>query len=405
MIHKPQPFYQKVLLFAAVLFAALLWVGDYQMDARVVTLRYLLFTLSGFIAFITPYLLFPDKYTPMLQLANISGRSMAGYILRKIARTQWPIFLLLIVLVLGDLNTPGSSISQKVILLLFALMLYSGLLLMSVARYVKSGPDSQFWQESERGREMRKKFADYFKYPLDPGTIPSMINTLLIAGTGMIAVVAGAWLSGSAGMLGEPAAGLIVLVAGIIMFSGLMKNPERSFYPTNAFYGEFFGSGTGDESVVERRKVEQLWWVPAGIRHHVWQFLQQTDRRLPAGRVIAAGHIFVWFIAYQRPGEGFITALWVFFALSHQLLVLVTLQPSMSPGWLLRWIAPARTWFASRFWMQLRWLVPLLVSINLQAFIFGYPGLNDQIAIIAVYLISAAAFSAVGVLHLRNDIK
>ena len=330
---------------------------------------------------------------------------MAQYIMSKTIRVQWPIPVLLTVITFGDIYSPVSNLGTKTFYLIFSLSLYIGLVLAATSRYVRSGTDSQFWQETERGREMRKKFADYFKYPLDPGTIPSMINTLIISATGMIAVVLGAWLGSNAGAASEAIVGIAVFVTGTIMFVRLGKNPEKNYYPTNAFFEEFFGTGNGEDSVVERRKVEQLWWVPDTVRVHTWQFLQQIDRRIPAGRVVAVGHALVWFIAYQRPGEGFMTALWLLFAVAHQLLILLTLQPSMSPGWLLRWIGPLRIWFMSRFWMQMRWLVPLLISMNIQLFILGFPTPLNQAWIIAIFLLSAALGSAVGVLQLKKDIQ
>ena len=52
--------------------AGLVWTGDYPFDDRIVTLRYLLFALSGLAAFITPYLLFPDPGVTLVQLANLN---------------------------------------------------------------------------------------------------------------------------------------------------------------------------------------------------------------------------------------------------------------------------------------------------------------------------------------------
>lgn len=405
MILKPLSTYSLLFLLFSVLTAGLLWAGDYPIETRVVTIRYFLFALAGFTAFSTPYLIFPDKLAAMLQLGNVNGRKMAQYIMSKTIRVQWPIPVLLTVITFGDIYSPVSNLGTKTFYLIFSLSLYIGLVLAATSRYVRSGTDSQFWQETERGREMRKKFADYFKYPLDPGTIPSMINTLIISAAGMIAVVLGAWLGSNAGAASEAIVGIAVFVTGTIMFVRLGKNPEKNYYPTNAFFEEFFGTGNGEDSVVERRKVEQLWWVPDTVRVHTWQFLQQIDRRIPAGRVVAVGHALVWFIAYQRPGEGFMTALWLLFAVAHQLLILLTLQPSMSPGWLLRWIGPLRIWFMSRFWMQMRWLVPLLISMNIQLFILGFPTPLNQAWIIAIFLLSAALGSAVGVLQLKKDIQ
>lgn len=395
----------RLFLALLVIAAGLLWTGTFAFDDRVITLRYFLFTLSGFIAFVTPYLIFPDPNSVLVQLANLTGKQLLKYILDGFASYQWPLLLLLTVIVIGDVSNPVDHLSDKLFYLFYSLSLFGGLNLIALSRYIRSGIDSQFWQESEKGRLMRKRFADYFKYPLDPGTIPSMINTFLISASGMIAVVAGAYLFNRFGILAEMSAGIVVLFIGLLSFLKLKKDTERHYYSTNAFYGEFFDSGTGGESVVERRKADQLWWVPAGIRADVWQFLQQTDRKIPAGRVVAAGHLFIWFVAYQRPGEEFITALWILFAAAHHLFILLTMQQSLAPAWLLRWIDNRFNWFLTRFWMQLRWLLPLLVSMNGQQFVFGFPGWQTQFIILLIYLLSGALLSAVAAVQLNKDIQ
>jgi hypothetical protein len=395
----------RLIVLLTVMIAGLIWTGNLALEERVVTLRYLLFTLSGFIAFITPYLIFPDPGIVLVQLANLTGRDLLRYIFSGFARYQWPLLVLIFLAASGDLITPLESLMEKLIYMLNAVFLFSGLNLLALSRYIRSGTDSQFWQESERGKRLRKQVADYMKYPLDPGSVPSMINTLLVSSTGMIAVVTGAYLSEVYGAEGELAAGIVVLVFGSISFLKLRNNTERHYYATNAFYSEFFSSGTGEESVVERRKADQLWWVPGFIRAGVWQFLQQIDRKIPAGRAVAAGHLFVWFVAYQRPGEDFITAMWILFGLVHHLFIFLTMQKAMAPGWLLRWIESGSRWFLIRFWMQFRWLLPLFISMNAQAFVFGYPAMEGQFLVIGVFLLSGALISAVAAIQLKRTVQ
>jgi hypothetical protein len=392
-------------LITTVVVLGLLWTGNHPVEERVVTIRYLLFALSGFIAFATPYLLFPDPNISSIQLGNISGVHLMRYVLTKMAGYYWPMIVLFLVLTFGDLITPFDHFNIKAAYFLLAVTFFAGLNFISITRYLKSGPDSQFWQESEKGREMRRKFADYFKYPLDPGSIPSLINTLIISATGMIAIVVAATLYESFGYMYEASAGLLILIIGLRMIQKLKINPEKSYYTTNAFFGEFFGSENGGESVVERRKVEQLWWVPPGIRANVWQFMQQLDRKIPAGRVVAGGHFLIWFIAYQRPDQEFMLAMWILFAMAHQLFVMMSVQSNMAPGWLLRWVDSPINWFLTRFWMQLRWLLPLFVSMNLQLFVFGVPGFKEQIIIALFYLLSTMLTSALGVIQLKRDYK
>jgi len=404
-IRKKRSAFLILTLFATVTVLGLLWAGSHSIDERVVTIRYLLFALSGFIAFATPYMLFPDSNVSSIQLGNISGAGLIAYLLGKMADYYWPMLVLFLILAFGDIHTPFENLVTKGLYMIFAATFFIGLNLISITRYLKSGPDSQFWQESEKGRDMRRKLADYFKYPLDPGSIPSLINTLIITAAGMIAIVAGSIFYGWLGSHYEIIAALLILLAGWVMIHKLKKNPEKNYYSTNAFFREFFGSDLQGDSVVERRKVEQLWWVPVPIRANVWQFMQQLDRKIPAGRVVAVGHFLIWFIAYQRPEQEFMTALWILFALAHQLFVMLSMQNSMAPGWLLRWVGSGTNWFFTRFWMQLRWLVPLLLSMNMQLFVFGIPGFREQFLITLFFLISAMITSAIGVVQLKRDFK
>jgi hypothetical protein len=394
-----------LLILVTVISASLVWTGDYFLNDRVVTLRYLLFALSGFMAFITPYLLFPDPSVILVQLANLNRRRLVKHVLSGFLRYQWPILILIAFTMLGDLREPLVNLGDKILLLLHGEFLFAGITLLSLSRYMRSGAESQFWQESEKGLRIRKQIADYMKYPLDPGSIPSMINTLLVSAAGMIAVVAGAYLNSSYGSAGELCTGVAVLALGLLSFLQLRKQTERNYYASNAFFNEFFDSGNGHESTVGRRKADQLWWVPAGLRAGVWQFLQQIDRKIPAGRTVTAGHLFVWFVAYQRPGEEFMTALWILFAMAHHMFILLTLQSSMAPAWLCRWVDSGSNWFLIRFWMQIRWLLPIYISMILQQFVFGYPLFQDQLIVLIIYIASGAILSAAGVIHMNRSVQ
>lgn len=404
-ISRKSPFYIHLFVASTVIGLGLIWSGYHSMETRIITLRYFLFTIAGFIAFVTPYLLFPDTKTTMIQLGNLKGKALVSYLLKKLNRYHWPFLLLFVVMLFGDLDQPADNIILKGVYFLFSILFFAGLNMMALTRYIQSGIDSQFWQESEKGREIRRMMANNFKYPIDPGSIPSLLNTLLITSLGMIAIVLAALFAEVMGFASVIIIGLIVFLIGAIMLIQLIKNPERSFYSTNAFYREFFGSDLEGETVVERRKVDQLWWVPKKLRADVWQFLQQIDRKIPAGRIVAVGHLFLWFIAYQRVSGEFLTVLWILFGVAHQLFILLTLQQSMAPGWLLRWMGSGLKWFLGRVWMQFRWIIPLLLSMNAQLFVFGVPGWREQTVVIIFFLISAVILSGVGVVQLKRDLK
>jgi hypothetical protein len=377
---------------------------DAAIEERIITLRYLMLGAAGFISFVTPYLLFPDSKSKLVQLGNISGRKLISYLFNRTFSYYLYVYLFILATLFADSGTTSSDLIVKASYSVYALLYISGLHSLALYMYLKVGPQSQFWQESEKGRDLRFKLANYFKYPMDPGAIPSLVNTVILALFGMLIIIIGTIAGNSFGFAAEVALALIVfLIGGAIYFAG-NRLPERKYYHTNSFFSEFFGSTEGEDTITARRKVEQLWWVPSPIRANVWQYLQQIDRKIPAGRAVASGHVLVWLVAYQKPDINFMIGVWTLFAVTHHLFILLTMQRNFSPHWMLRWLSPIKSWVFSWFWMQVRWLLPLVISMNAQQFIFGVPRGSDQLFIIAVYLTSALAVAFVGGFRLKKSI-
>jgi len=93
------------------------------------------------------------------------------------------------------------------------------------------------------------------------------------------------------------------------------------------------------------------------------------------------------------------------FAVLHHLLIVLTFRSDVSPNWLHRWLADRKTWFAARFWIQVRWILPLLTGMNIQYFIFGTPDFYSQCVIIAVFLFTAVFISYAGQTTQNRDFK
>lgn len=382
-----------------------IWTGAGTFDERVITVRYFLFSLIALISFLTPYILFPDKNVSVLQLGNLSDSAIKKYILRKVWRLSWPVYLLIPFIFFVDIQTPSALFFEKLVYTISSLFLFSGVLFMSLFRYIRSGTSSQFWKEAEK-EEKQNTLSFFLKYnQIDPSSLPSLLNTILVFTTGGVALVVGAVLQQQFSFLVEGVFFFLIFLIGTFLFIKNTDSIVRNFYLTNAFFHEFFGVSMKGEESAAKREVEQLWWVPARLKMHVWQFLLQLDRKIPAGRAVAAGHAAVWFIAYQRPDPQFLTIIWILFGVLHQLFTLMSIQQEMAPHWLLRWIDNSYIWTLSRFWMQLRWILPLLLSMNVQYFIFGVPGLYEQGIVIAVFIISAILTSLFGTMKLKQDLK
>lgn len=404
-IRPAQTIYRTVFTAIFVIAIGLMWTGTAAPVERVITLRYLLFALSGLTAFSTPYILFPDVNVSLIQLGNLDKQSLQTYIFNKIKPVTWPVILLFFVILFGDPAEPSSALLLKLNYFAGSSLLFTAIVLFSMARYVKAGPDSQFWKESEKGKKLRQDAANYFKYPMDPGSIPSLINTILVLLFGSLPIILGTVLSGYFPVYAETVLMLIMLGLGYRSLKSQGETIIRNYYSTNAFFREFFGSNLKGEEIGERREVEQLWWAPVRIRMHIWQFLVQLDRKIPSGRVAFAGHVLILFLAYQRPDAEFLLVAWILFVLLHHLFMIMTFQAEMAPGWLLRWIDSSKVWFITRFWMQLRWVIPLLAGMNVQYFIFGTPGFSNQAIVIGLFLLSSALLSGMGATALSKDLK
>lgn len=371
----------------------LLWAGYDSVEERVVSIRMFLFFGSALIAFITPYMLFPDPYCPTLQLGNIGKRELFSHLLHRAGLLWWGAVLFMAVVCFGDLTQPLSGLQTKTFYFLYGTLFFSGLMSYSLSRYTRSGKSSQFWKESDRGRELRGKMGEYFKYPVDPGSIPSFINTVVVGGLGMLAVSVGATLYGTFGSVFEGVIALFLIVLSLLAYRKQLSDLVSDYYASNAFFNEFFGETIAGKESESKIEVEQLWWVPPAIKSHVWALLLQLDRKFPAGRLLFVGHVLIWLLSYQRPPEDVMISAWLLFALFHHVIIVISLSDRYAPGWFRRWIGSPAQWIFTRLWIQFRWILILVVSMLFNSLIFGHVSYLAQGGITLFYIGSAALIS------------
>ena len=353
----------------------------------------LLFFSSALIAFITPYMLFPDPFAVVLQLGNADGGGIFRHMLKRSDAIWTGAIVSISVVCFGDLNTPFSDLETKGFYFLVGSLFFSGLMGYSISRYARSGEKSRFWKESEKGRDLRARMGEYFKYPIDPGSIPSFINTALVGGLGMIAVTVGAALYGGNGPAYEIIPALFLMLLAVYSLSQLRSMAVRNFYGTNSFFNEFFGETIAGKEAESKIQVNQLWWVPSSIKSHVWALLLQLDRKFPAGRLLFVGHLLIWLLSYQRPAEQTMISAWFLFALFHHAIIFISLSDEYAPAWFRQWIGSSAQWVMVRLWIQLRWVLILAVSIWVNSLIFGHVSYAVQGGIIIFYVLSAGFIS------------
>ncbi len=391
-----------ILLIALIGF---LMAGDSTLNEKLLSIRMMLYLGSGLVAFAIPYILFPDRNITIYQLGNSSPDELRNHIWKR-CKTIWLMILwLLFVVVFTDIRSPFGQLTDKVLIFIYGTSFFTGLLYYSISRYFQIGRHSQEWQEGKKGAEIRKKMADLAKFPLDPGSIPSLLNTIVITAGGMLLVVTGAFVSGNFGITGETAVGLIILTGGYISWKMTNREADVHFYATNAFYREFFGTDIKGDEQFQPLAVNQLWWVPPVIRVHVWALITQLDRKLPTGRIIAIGHFIVWIVAYQRPGEDVLTGAWVLFIIAHSILLLPTSDRAIMPQWWQQLLDKPAVWMSVRFWMQLRWILPLLLSCNVMYLFFGTPDFGLQAWFVLLYLAVHLVISALITYRMHTTVE
>jgi len=394
--------------FSVVLIIAVIgyfMAGDASVDERLLSIRMMLYLGSGLAAFAIPYILFPDRNIAVYQLRNSSPNELRNHLWKR-CKTIWIIILWLFFTVsFFDIRSPFNQLADKFLIFSYAVLFFTGLLYFSISKYFTVGQNSQDWQEGKKGAEIRKKMADLAKFPLDPGSIPSLLNTIFITAGGMLLVVTGAFVSGHSGLLGETAVGLLVFMAGYISWGRTTESADVHFYATNAFYREFFGTDIKGDEHIQPLEVNQLWWVPPVIRMHVWALITQLDKKLPTGRMIAIGHFIVWITAYQRPGVDVITGAWVLFIIGHSAMLLPTSDKTIIPRWWQQLLAKPVVWLFVRFWMQLRWILPLLLSCNVMYLFFGTPNFYLQIWFVLLYLAIHFVVSAVITYRMHSTVE
>ena len=370
--------------------AALLWTGPSSLTERVVSLRMLLFFGSALVAFITPYLLFPDPLSVILQLGNSSNRGVLNHLFSRTAMVLTAAVVAIAGVMFGDLNAPLSDLGTKALYFSYGVLFISGLMGLSIGLYARSGEKSRFWKESEKGMKLRSDMAHYMKYPIDPGSIPSFMNTVIVGGVGMMAVSMGSALYGAFGSVYEGVPAILLIIAGVVILLRLAGNAVMNYYSTNAFFNEFFGETIAGKEAESKIQVEQLWWVPGPIKSHVWATLLQLDRKFPAGRILFVGHLLIWLLSYQDPAEQTMISAWMLFAISHHAIILISLSDDYAPAWFRQWIGSSAKWTMVRVWMQMRWVLILAGSVWVNSLIFGHVSYSAQAGILALYIISAA---------------
>ena len=383
---------------------------------RLTMLRYLWMGTAAMFAFATPYVLFPDANLPIHQLANLKTRSLLRHLIRKQSLLLLLPAALSAALILVDpktLRAPSVITLQQEnmaglpwIYLIQAALFIVSIALYSTFRYLRTGERSQYWKESDRGQAVQAALTNLLKTPMDAGSLPSLLQTVLITTLGMITVVAGAYLSSVYDPVYEMIPTVVLTLLTIREGWRARLHIHASYYQTNAFFREYFRTGLSGDEEPATIEENELWWVPRAWRADMIPVMTQLVRRYPASRWICAGHGLLWLLAWQQPGHQTVTAVWGLFLIMHHVTIFQAAAEHLVPAWFARWLAPSTYWMKLRFWMQLRWLLVIGLSLSLQSVIFAVPTFQGVFGLMFFFVVSAAVSSWISewLVHRRSGI-
>ncbi|MEP0547136.1 MAG: hypothetical protein ABJF88_09395 [Rhodothermales bacterium] len=341
------------------LFAA--FAVDGSGSLREVLLRYA-FVVVGIFAVAPPHVLLPDAAAAFLQMLNPSPRALLvrqgrpwGFIVAA--------FLVPPVLLAVEIGGAVGAPLVEVALVVLGVGVYA------FAHYTAIGPDSQAWQEGLAGGwyrrlvEKEERASMHIPFGLVPTVLASarvfalgaavILTTAALADAGLVAV---AWLPGAA-LLGVATATLTRRAAGY----------DHDFYCTNALYTELLTAGGPRTTQREPVRPDAVYWAPRRLRPHVWAGLVQLDRRLPLGRLFALGVIGLWVLFARDAADGVIAAALALGLAAKNGAVGVLATETLGPrAFGLAQQSPLG-WTATRFFVNLRWTLPLALALSVIA--------------------------------------
>lgn len=262
-------------------------------------------------------------------------------------------------------------------------------------RTLTTGARAQAWQEGRRGawlRRMREETGQGLFVP--DGLVPTLATTARVVLVGLLGLAAL-----RLGARAYPAAALLpgIALLGWILLASLRRAErfDRTFYAASAIHREIFNAAArSGETADEGLPYEAMYWLPIRLRPPVWMTLAQLDRRLPLGRLVAAGHAVFWVLVLTGAPSTVANGVLLGLLVGQNAAVLLAARPALAPpGFFLTLRSPSGWWLV-RTLAALRWALPLALSLAALAFLTDRWTLDVLPVWLALDLALAAAFSA-----------
>lgn len=356
---------------------------------------------AGLFAVAPPNVLLPDPNVPVVQLLNWSPTRLLRYQLFRLG----PLVLLVVVpavlIAYTDPAGPFQHLGAKGAALGQSLLLLLGAALDSFVHFVTIGQRSQAWHEGRAGQWYASTVEETgHGVSLPRGLVPALYATTRCFVVSIAAVVASAAGTQAGSLLLAWGPGLALLGWAVVRLVRHRAAYDRHFYHTTAFYAEVLGGGTMAAGDREPVPYHALYWVPARWRPATWASLRQLDRRLPLGRLVAIAHLGLWLLCIQGVAPALVSGylLIVFTAQVAACGLLVTTAAAPRP--FQRALQSSVDWFATRTFVNLRWLVPHAGSLALVAlfsatydasWVLTWAGVHVALSAVAAGVVTLAA--------------
>lgn len=390
------------LLPGAALLIALIWLSSpLDITGRILLFRYLIMLFAAVMAFITPHLLFPDPQKSLLLLLNLSPKKLFYYHLLRLKAPGLFAVASLLIIAYTDTSNPLGNLLQKSQLLFEGTIALIAILLYALYRYATLGDASQKWNEGKRAEDKTGYILQKMgtAHALKAGLFPTFLSTMMVTFTGMMSVVLYSAIPNPV-FAGTP----FILFAGWSAWK-LKKNLssyDRHLYQSDAFYDELFANPvTGTKEGRDPVSHDAVYWVPLRWRHAVWSQMIQMDRKRPMGRIILLLSATWWLLLWMGVPDSWNIAWLFFWILSKNMLLWPSTKKKISPPSFHWWLMPPSDWVAVRFFLQLRWIPALFLTLTIPALFSSSFGGTDVALWIALDLL-ISLLSAV-IMSLNNE--
>lgn len=352
--------FQWILLIAATVSLGFGIAGGVPPEERLLMLRYVYFIQAAVLAFVTPWILFPQKPLYLFLATNPANSVLLRVLLGRLSAFFVGFAILVITISLAGFET--TLVFKHGLLLADGLLFTIGIFVFASYRFLRMGQVSQLWQEGNRGKQLLTYMKEAGSGPGVPaGSLPTVGTTTLVALVGMMAVILGAYSYAIFGVNFHAVGALALLLLGVVGWLKRFKKLDVDFYHTHAFYNELFRNPGGvADAGRDPIPINALYWVPPTLKPIVWLSLRQMDRKIPVGRLMLIAFLLFWSFIYGGfLGTEFLFMLPVLIIFGKNSAIFRLTSDQFAPSRFQQIMASPTKWFLARCYINLRWLLLL----------------------------------------------